>query len=266
MNLEHLCQQTCQIVTNTANFIRAELGKVKTNDIETKALNSLVSYVDKQAEIQLVAGLKEILPDSTFLTEEETVVQEEGEYRWIIDPLDGTTNFLHQIPTFAVSVGLQHHGETIIGVVYEVNQQECFYAWKAGGAFLNGQPITVSQTAVMQDALVATGLPYYDYKWVDPYLETLKYTMFNTRGIRRIGAAAVDLAYVACGRFDVFFEYSLCAWDMAAGAFLIQEAGGKVSDFQGGENYLFGKELVAGNALLFEEMAKVVKGNFYPVA
>lgn len=264
MNLAQLTQQTCQIVTSTADFIRTELGKVQSNDIETKSINSLVSYVDKQAEIQLVAGLKELLPDSTFLTEEETVVQEEGEYMWIIDPLDGTTNFLHQIPTFAVSVALQHHGKTVAGVVYEVNRQECFYGWKGGGAFLNGTPIAVSKTTTVQDALVATGFPYYDYKYVDAYVETLKFCMFNTRGIRRIGAAAVDLAYVAAGRFDAFFEYSLSAWDMAAGILLIEEAGGIVTDFQGGDNYLYGKEVVAANPLVFKEIAEVVKGNFYP--
>ena len=265
MNLKHLCQQTCQIVTNTASFLRSELGKVSSQQIETKSLNSLVSYVDKQAEIQLVNGLKEILPDSTFLTEEETVVQEKGEYLWIIDPLDGTTNFLHQIPTFSVSVALQHQGATILGVVYEVNREECFYAWKGGGAFLNEKSISVSQTTKMQDSLVATGFPYYDYKWVAPYLEVLRYCMFNTRGIRRIGSAAVDLAYVACGRFDAYFEYSLSPWDLAAGAFIVQEAGGLVTDFQGGDNYLYGKELMVGNPLVFDELAKVVKDNFYPV-
>ena len=263
MNLEHLCQQTCQIVISTADFIRAELGKVQSNDIETKSLNSLVSYVDKQAEEQLVAGLQTLLPSSTFLTEEETIAQEKGDYLWIIDPLDGTTNFLHQIPTFAVSVALQYKGTTVIGIVYEVNRQECFYAWKEGGAYLNGQSISVSKNTLMQNAIVATGFPYYDYKQMDAYIETLKYCMLNTRGIRRLGAAAVDLAYVACGKFDTFFEYSLSPWDVAAGAFLVQEAGGMVSDFKGGTDYLYGKEIIAGSNGLFVEFAKEVRNNFY---
>lgn len=263
MNLEHLCQQTCQIVTATADFIRAELGKVQSNEIETKSLNSLVSYVDKQAEQQLVAALQTLLPISTFLTEEETIAQEKGDYLWIIDPLDGTTNFLHQIPTFAVSVALQYKGATVIGVVYEVNRQECFYAWKEGGAYLNGQSISVSKNVVMQNAIIATGFPYYDYEQMDAYLETLKYCMLNTRGIRRLGAAAVDLAYVACGKFDTFFEYSLSPWDVAAGAFLVQEAGGMVSDFKGETDYLYGKEIVAGSSGLFKEFAKEVRNNFH---
>lgn len=263
MNLEYLCQQTRQIVTTTATFIRAELGKVQSNDIETKSLNSLVSYVDKQAEIQLVAGLKQLIPNSTFLTEEETVAQEKGDYTWIIDPLDGTTNFLHQIPTFAVSVALQHQGITILGVVYEVNRQECFYAWKEGGAFLNGQSISVSSTKKLPDSLIATGFPYYDYDRVEAYLKVLRHCMLNTRGLRRIGSAAVDLVYVACGRFDAFFEYSLNAWDLAAGAFIVQEAGGLVSDFQGGDNYLYGQELVTGNPVIFKEMVGIIRGAFY---
>ena len=221
--------------------------------------------MDKQAEIQLVSGLKQLIPDATFLTEEETVAQETGDYLWIIDPLDGTTNFLHQIPTFAVSVALQHKGTTILGVVYEVNQQECFYAWKGGGAFLNDQPISVSATTSVEDSLMATGFPYYDYDRMEAYLKVLRFCMFKTRGIRRLGAAAVDLAYVACGRFDAYFEYSLSPWDLAAGAFIVQEAGGVVSDFQGGDNYLYGKELVVGNPVIFKEMARIIKDAFYSV-
>ncbi len=263
MNLEHLCQQTCQIVSNTAEFIRVELGNVQSNEIETKSLNSLVSYVDKQAERQLVAALQQLIPTATFLTEEETIAQEKGDYLWIIDPLDGTTNFLHQIPCFAVSVALQYKETTVIGVVYEVNRQECFYAWKEGGAYLNGQSISVSNNSIMQNAIIATGFPYYDYEQMDAYIATLKYCMLNTRGIRRLGAAAVDLAYVACGKFDTFFEYSLSPWDVAAGVLLVEEAGGRVTDFKGGTDYLYGKEIVAGSSRLFEEFAKELSKNFY---
>lgn len=261
--LERLCQKTIEITTETANFIRAELGKVRTQDIETKSLNSLVSYVDKTAEEQLVAKLSKLIPNSTFLTEEETVKQSKGEYQWIIDPLDGTTNFLHQIPYFAVSVALQHKNETVLGVVYEVNQKECFYAWKDGGAYLNGQVIKASKTTTLADSLLATGFPYYDYDSMEAYMKAFQHFITNTRGIRRCGAAAVDLAYVACGRFDGFFEYSLNPWDVAAGVLLIQEAGGVVTDFNGGDNYLHGKELVAANANVFGEMSKIIQQYFY---
>ncbi|MEM6317202.1 MAG: inositol monophosphatase family protein [Bacteroidota bacterium] len=264
--LAKLCEQTVQIVTETAQFLRDELGKVRYQDVETKALNSLVSYVDKTAEEQLVAKLSAILPDSTFLTEEETVEQTKGEYQWIIDPLDGTTNFLHQVPMFAVSVALHHNDEAVIGVVYEVNRDECFAAWKNGGAYLNGSPIKVSNTKMLEESLLATGFPYYDFEWVDPYLAVFRQLIQGTRGLRRCGAAAVDLAYVACGRFDGFYEYSLSAWDMAAGVLLIQEAGGQVSDFWGGDNYLFGKNIVVGNPNIYEDIMKIVRREFAEIA
>ena len=262
-DLKSLCLQSCEIIKDVGAFIRAELGKVKANAIEVKALNSLVSYVDKEAEMQLVKGLGSLLPEATFLTEEETVKSEKGTYQWIIDPLDGTTNFLHQLPFFSVSVALQHNDQTIIGIVYEVNQKECFYAWKDGGAFLNGNRISVSPASNLADTLIATGFPYYDYASIKAYLSVLKMLMQSTRGIRRFGSAALDLAYVACGRFDAFFEYSLNAWDVAGGAFLVEEAGGKVTDFRGGNDYLFGKELIATNAGIFEEFFQLIHQNFY---
>lgn len=262
--LKTLCLESCEIIKEVGNFIRAELGKVKANAIEVKALNSLVSYVDKEAETQLVKGLGALLPAATFLTEEETVKSEKGTSQWIIDPLDGTTNFLHQLPFFSVSVALQHEEQTVIGIVYEVNQKECFYAWKDGGAFLNEKSIQVTRTANLADTLIATGFPYYDYESIKAYLQVLEILMQNTRGIRRFGSAALDLAYVSCGRFDAFFEYSLNAWDVAAGILLVQEAGGKVTDFKGGSDYLFGKELIASNTGVSEEIFRIIQHKFYP--
>ncbi len=257
-DLEQFCCDTRKMVGETAEFIANELGKVRQSDIEVKALNSLVSYVDKTAEERLVEGLGKLIPGAVFLTEEETVSSQSGEYQWIIDPLDGTTNFLHQVPCFAVSVALRHRETTILGVVQEVNRKECFYAWREGGAFLNGEKIQVSPTRLLKNSLIATGFPYYDFDKLAPYLKVLEYFMLNTRGIRRMGAAAVDLAYVACGRFDTFFEYGLNAWDVAAGALIVQEAGGRVFDFNGGGNYLFGRELIASNPFLSEEVLKIV--------
>ena len=262
INLEELTKSSCEIVKAVGQFIYEELGRVKSKDIETKSLNSLVSYVDKTAEEKLVTALSQLVPNSKFLTEEETVAQEEGEYRWIIDPLDGTTNFLHQLPFFSISVALQHEEETILGIVYEVNHKECFYAWKGGGAFLNEKAISVTRTQRIEESLVATGFPYFDYSKMPAYFEVLEYLMLNTRGIRRFGSAALDLAYVACGRFDAFFEYSLNSWDVAAGAFLVQEAGGKISDFSGGVDYLFGREILAANQGIFPEMLQAINSAF----
>ncbi len=260
--LESLTYSTCNEVGFVSQFILKELKKVNPNDIETKSLNSLVSYVDKNAEIQLVEKLGKLLPEATFLTEEETIENSEGEYRWIIDPLDGTTNFLHQLPFFSISVALEFHGEIILGVVYEVNRNECFCAWKDGGAYLNNEKIGVSKRSELGDALIATGFPYYDYRGVEPYFEALEFFIKETRGVRRFGSAALDLAYVACGRFDAYYEYSLNAWDVAAGALLVKEAGGKLSDFQGGENYIFGKEMIAASPFVFDKTLEVVKTAF----
>ena len=262
--LETICQKSCNVIKNVGVFLKQELGKVRTEAIETKSLNSLVSYVDKTAEVQLVEGLGALLPEATFLTEEETVEQKEGEFRWIIDPLDGTTNFLHQLPFFSISVALQHHEQTILGIVLEVNRDECFYAWKNGGAFLNGKEIKVSTTKAIGDSLIATGFPYYDYDRIHAYLKTLDYFMNGTRGIRRLGSAALDLVYVACGRFDAFYEYSLNAWDVAGGAFIVQEAGGIVVDFKGGNDYLFGKEIIAVNPNIHPAFFKPIHSAFYP--
>ena len=263
--LESICQQSRVLIENVAQYLAQQKTQVANISIEEKAKNHLVSYVDRTAEEQLVAGLEKILPDSVFLTEEGTVTQKEGQLKWIIDPLDGTTNFLHQLPIFSISVALQENDETVLGIVYEVNQQECFYAWKDGGAFMNDQPIQVRQNDQLKDSLLATGFPYYDYEKTKPYFEVLEYFARETRGLRRFGSAAVDLVYVACGRFDAFYEYSLSPWDVAAGAFIVKEAGGVVSDFSGGDNYLYGRELLASSSGLYPEMLQAIKKAFTSV-
>jgi myo-inositol-1(or 4)-monophosphatase len=236
--------------------IKIEELNVSRHDIKEKSLNSLVSYVDKNAEQRIVDRLAELLPEAGFIAEEGTSDKEGETYNWIVDPLDGTTNFLHGLPVYSVSIALQQKEKIILGVVYEVNQDECFYAWQGGGAFLNQQAIQVSKNKNLKDSLVATGFPYYDYERVDSYFDVLKHFAQNSRGIRRMGSAAVDLVYTACGRFDAFFEYSLHAWDVAAGALIVQESGGKVSDFSGGDNWLFGKEIVASNGFVTDAVLK----------
>jgi myo-inositol-1(or 4)-monophosphatase len=150
----------------------------------------------------------------------------------------------------------------MMGIVYEVNKDEMFYAWNGGGAFLNGQPISVKTNADLGKSLLATGFPYYDYQQMDAYLDTLKYFMKNTQGMRRMGSAAIDLAYTACGRFDAFFEYGLSPWDVAGGICLIEEAGGVIADFEGGNNALFGRSIMGSSEALFPAFSKVIKDNF----
>jgi myo-inositol-1(or 4)-monophosphatase len=263
LDLEALCQDVIELSREVGIFIKMEESKVSAKDIEEKSLNSFVSYVDKTAEKKLVEELSKLLPEAGFIAEEGTSTKKGERYNWIIDPLDGTTNFLHGIPTYSVSVALQRDDEIVLGVVYEVNRDECFYAREGGAAFLNSDKIRVSENKIFANSLLATGFPYYDYEHMESYFSVLKQLAQKTRGIRRIGSAAVDLAYVACGRFDAFFEYSLHPWDVAAGAFIVQQAGGKISDFKGGDNWLNGKEIVAGNPNVFAELGDLIKQSFH---
>lgn len=259
ISLELLCHDVVELCREVGIFIKMEEHKVHQEDIETKSKNSLVSYVDKTAEERLVKDLTLFLPEAGFIAEEGTSDKVGDVYNWIIDPLDGTTNFLHGVPTYSVSVALKRNDTIVIGVVYEVNRDECFYAWEGSEAFLNGNRIEVSSTSKLEDSLLATGFPYYDYQHLNNYFELLKELAQNTRGVRRIGSAAVDLVYMACGRFDAFFEYSLHAWDVAAGAFIAQQAGATVTDFKGGNDWLFGKEIIAVSPQLKSEFATLVK-------
>lgn len=246
--MQRLLQDVIVLVKETGDFIRQEALDFEPSKIQYKGKNDLVSYVDKTAEKKLVDGLTEILPGSGFIAEEGTSTKRSDSYNWIIDPLDGTTNFSHGLPIYSISVALIKRGELALGVVYEVNRDECFHAVKGGGAFLNHMPIHVSEVSTLDQALLATGFPYYDFEEMNKYLAVLNALMQKTHGLRRMGSAAVDLAYTACGRFEGFFEYNLNAWDVAAGALLVQEAGGKVTDFKGGNDFLFGREIVAGNS------------------
>jgi len=249
---QQLCQFTCDVARSAGKFIAEERKYFDATKIETKGLHDLVSYVDRTSEQRIVAGLKEVLPESGFIAEEGTSDRKGERFNWVIDPLDGTTNFIQGVPVYAVSIGLLDNNELVLGVVYEVGRDECFYAWKDGGAYMNRKPIHVSDRNDIQDALLATGFPYNDFSKLEGYIEFLKWTMTNARGVRRLGSAATDLAYVACGRFDAFWEYDLKPWDVAAGALIVKEAGGKVTDYKGGDNYLFGREVVASNGLLDE--------------
>ena len=262
-NLQEIVAPTIDAVKLAASFIQAEIGNIQQNDIETKSLNSLVTYVDKSSEKILVNKLQKIIPTATFLTEENTIATSKGEWQWIIDPLDGTTNFIHQVPVFAISVALQHNDEIVLGVVYELNKNECFYATKNNGAYLNGNRIYVSKTATLADSLIATGFPYYDFDWLENYMIVFKQLMTSTRGIRRLGSAATDLCYTACGRFDAYFEYSLAPWDVAAGALILKEAGGKVFDFNAGNNWLHGKQIIAGNAAVTTQLQTIIQKDFF---
>ena len=253
MTLKDICREIEKVACQAGAFIRKEAEVFDINCTERKGLNDFVSYVDKGAEELLVERLSGILSEAGFIAEEGTSTKVGARYCWVIDPLDGTTNFLHGFYPYAVSIGLMDNDEVIAGVIHEVGKNETFMAWKDGGAWLNGKPVHVSKVAELADSLIATGLPYSDFHRLDPYMESLTYLCRHSQGIRRLGSAATDLAYVACGRFEGFYEYGLHPWDIAAGVLLVREAGGRVSDFSGNEKNLRGDEIVASSARIFTE-------------
>ncbi len=262
MDLNALCSDVITICKNTGRYILEEQQLLKSVGFNSKGINDFVTHVDKGAEEMLVKEFKKLIPDSCFLTEEKTVEQEDRAYRWIVDPIDGTTNFIHGVPFFCISVGLQLNGETIMGVVYDMSRNECFHAVQNDVSRLNANPVSVSDCQLLKDSLLVTGFPYRDEGKLNDSMRLFQHFIKSTHGIRRLGSAALDLAYVACGRFEAFYEYGLSPWDIAAGAFIVKQAGGKVSDYSGGENYLFGKELLAGNGTINDELRSIIKAHF----
>ena len=262
MDIEKTCASTIALCTKVKEYILSEFRIFSSDKIRAKGLHDFVSFVDTTAEEQIVRGLKTILPEAGFITEEGTETETKQDYNWIVDPLDGTTNFIHGLSPFAISIALIFREKVIMGIVYEISLDECFYAWEGSPAYLNGKEIKVSESSHIKDSLIATGFPYYDYSRMSSFLKSFDYFMKNSHGLRRLGSAATDLAYVACGRFEAFYEYSLQPWDVAAGAFIVQQAGGKVADFKLGNNYIFGKEIIATNNNVYEEFSEKIKEVF----
>ncbi len=259
MNLLQTIEKAKKIAIDVGEFIRQESQNFTVDKVELKGKADLVSYVDQTAETRLVEQLSELIPGSSFITEENMVEQKQSDNTWIIDPLDGTTNFVHGIPSYAVSVALQVDGKLSAGIVYEISRDECFWAVKGLGAFRNREMIHVTPANKIDDSLFSTGFPIYNFEKIDEYLAILNELMRNSHGLRRIGSAATDLAFVACGRMEGFFEYNLNAWDVAAGALIVQEAGGTVTDFKGGDDFLFGREIVAAGPVHSELLSVIQK-------
>ncbi len=225
--------------------------------VERKQQNDFVSDVDRAAEQAIIEVLLDAYPTHSILAEEGGS-RGDSEFQWIIDPLDGTTNFLHGFPQYAISIALRHNGTITQGVIYDPVNNDLFTASRGVGAFLNDRRIRVTKRVNLQDALLTTGLPFRDFQHVDAYMAMLKDMLPRCAGIRRPGAASLDLAYVACGRFDGFFELGLSPWDIAAGVLLVQEAGGLVSDVAGNENYLDSGNVVAGSPKIFAQILQVL--------
>jgi myo-inositol-1(or 4)-monophosphatase len=237
---------------------RASFDLDKLN-VRSKRPNDFVSEVDHAAEDAIISILRQAYPTHGFLAEESGEKDIKAEYIWVIDPLDGTTNFLHGFPQYCVSIGLLHKGKPQQAVVYDPNRNELFTATRGAGAFMNDHRIRVSKTEKLQDALLSTGFPFKELENVDEYLKGMRRLMHMCSGIRRPGAAALDLAWVAAGRSDGFWEMGLSPWDMCAGALLVREAGGLVGDFQGEERFMESGRIVATNSKIFASLLKVLK-------
>ncbi len=254
-----------QAARSAGSFIREQAGGFGMASVRDKGIHDLVTFVDEEAERIISAHVLGAFPHDSFLGEETAggnIERRVGGRRWIVDPLDGTTNFIHGVPPYAVSIALQVGDKLVVGVVYDVAHDELFAAETGQGLTLNGKPATVSDTGNLSEALVGTGFPFRDYRYVDGYMDVLTHFVREARGVRRAGAAAVDLAWVACGRFDGFFEAGLAPWDLAAGVVLIVAAGGHVSSLSEGNDPVFDGGIVATNARLHD----VIQAGAEPLA
>ncbi len=258
MNLTQLTEDVKALAVGAGAFLRSERASFHRERVEKKAAHDYVSYVDKASEARIVARLRELLPEAGFVAEEGSGGRSDEEYLWLVDPLDGTTNFIHDNAPYCVSIALRRGTETLLGVVYECCRDELFWAAADGPAFLNGREIHVSDVARMDDAFIALGFPY-NTEVYHPLATHLVDSLYGrVGGLRLQGAAAAELCYVAAGRFDARVEALLGPWDIAAGAFILQRAGGVVTDFGGGENWFEGREVLASNGKIHDSLLETL--------
>lgn len=254
LNLEYICAEVQQIARRAGTFLRDERFRFDCERVEEKSAHNYVSYVDKESERRLVAELSALLPEAGFIAEEGSGSLTDENYCWVIDPLDGTSNYIHDMAPYCVSIALRNREELLVGVVYEVCRNECFYAWKGSKAWKDGQEIHVSEVDSLDKAFIALGFPYNSdaYRPVAAHLVDKLYGFAG--GTRLMGSAAAELCYVASGRFEARIEAYLGPWDVAAGALILRQAGGKVTDFKGGNDWSSGNEVLASNGKIHEVM------------
>jgi myo-inositol-1(or 4)-monophosphatase len=265
MSYQHLLDVAADAAQAGGETLLAMAARRETLRIETKAESDFVTVADRAAEDTIVKRLLQAFPDHQILAEEQTHAQpgekssvSSASVQWIIDPLDGTTNYIHGVPNFSVSIAARQNAEVIAGVVWDPLHRELFTATKGGGAFLNGKPIHVSASARLRDGLIATGFPFRVRHFLDSYSRMFKDFLQAARDLRRFGSAALDLAYVAAGRFDGFWEYCLNPWDFAAGALLVREAGGEISGFTTNQNFWETGNILASNGKLHQAMREII--------
>ena len=245
MDYRAVCLDVCELAREAGAYIARQRERFTFSDVEFKGAQNLVSYVDKQTERTLVERLKALVPEAEFVTEEGTVSAAGGASRlkWIVDPLDGTTNFVHGLSPYCVSIALTEEDEPVVGVVYEVTRDEMFYAWRGSYAYLNGERIVVSQTDRLENSLIAIGFAYGTVSKTDGFIDSLIRFQNTTNGVR----------------FDAFFHEGLSPWDVAAGALVAMQAGARVTDYGGGNGYLYGRRIIAATPAVYDEFQKQVK-------
>jgi len=258
MDLAVVCERAIPVIKEAGAYIRSRQLAVKTLQINKKGVRDFVTEVDMQAERFLVEHLHNILPEAGFITEEKTIEQNRQAYNWVIDPLDGTMNFIHGIPLYSISVALQQGEEIVLGIVYEIVHDELFHTWLNNKSYCNGVEIHATVCAEMKDALIVTGFPYIrNDDRTTSLAAALKYFLDNGRDIRRLGTAATDLCYIACGRMDIYYEGFLNIWDIAAGILILKNAGGVVVNFNGEAEFSSGNLVATNDVLLNQALAGV---------
>lgn len=258
LDLFHICASVQQIAREAGLFLKQEREAFDPEKIEEKGLHNYVSYVDKASEKMLIEKLGALLPGSGFIAEEGSGCLTDETYYWVIDPLDGTSNFIHNSYPYAVSIALRTHEEILLGVVYEVGRDECFYAIKSGKAYLNGKEIRVSGVNQLDKAFIGLGLPY-NVEGYKPIAEKLLHSLYGrASGLRLLGAAAPEICYIACGRYDARIEAFLGEWDVAAAGLILECAGGKLTDFKGKNNWLPAVEVLASNGQIHSDLLNLL--------
>ncbi|MBR5804115.1 MAG: inositol monophosphatase [Bacteroidaceae bacterium] len=259
IHLEELTTQVRKLAIEIGAFLREESLHFQREKVQEKNAHDYVSYVDKESEKRIVSRLRELLPEAGFIAEEGSGNLTTEEYCWVVDPLDGTTNFIHQNAPFCVSIALRNREEILLGVVYEVCRDECFWAWKGSPAYLNGEEIHVTSIDNLDHAFIEIGFPY-DAERFRPIVTRLIERLYGrVGGVRLLGSAAVELCYIAAGRFEARFEGLLGPWDIAAGTIILTQAGGKVTDFRGGDTFYSGHEVLASNDLIHQQLLEIIE-------
>ncbi|WP_321332355.1 inositol monophosphatase family protein [uncultured Bacteroides sp.] len=257
-DLAYITKCVCKIAIEGGAFLQDERHKFKRERVEEKNSHDYVSYVDKESERRLVSQLSALLPEAGFIAEEGSATLADEQYCWVIDPLDGTTNFIHDNAPYCVSIALRNKYEVLLGVVYEVCRNECFHAYKDAPAYLNDKEIRVSEVSSLNDAFIELGLPY-NFNAYKPMADYLIHTLYGKVGGTRIqGSAAAELCYIAAGRFEARIEQFLGPWDVAAGSIILKNAGGKITDFSDEDSFYSGNEVLATNGKIHQSLLDII--------